>query len=168
MSYSEEGLFTLSPIIDLWLPGTLEMDDSSSWLLASWRDFVDLFPFKNVASFILFSFFYSTFSLSLSGSITINRDFSFIIYRYYLVRSWRKAMLKYRRLFIISTMFISSAIWARASSILCIFIVFLPLHFLHLRQSGKQSSMYSYMLHHLVGSMNDPAVLELLSLSESS
>ena len=158
----------MSHFIDLWLPGILDIDDSSSWLLASWRDFVDLFPFKNVASFILLSFFYSTFSLSLSRSITMNRDFSFIIYRYYLVRSCRKAMLKYRRLFMISTMFISSAIWARASSILSIFLVFLQLHLLHLRQLGIQSSMYSYMLHHFVGSMNDPAVLELLWLSESS
>ena len=146
-----------SPQFDLILPGTLEIDDSSSWLLASWSDLVDLLPFKNVSSFILFSFFYSTFCLSSFGLITINRDFSFIIDRYFFVRSWRRAMLKYLRLFMISTMFISSAICARASSILSIFFVFLQLQHLQRRQLGIVSSMYSHMLHHLVGLMNQAA-----------
>ena len=69
----------------------------------------------------------------------------------------------------ISTMFISSSIYSRANSIASIVLVFLQLHFLHLRQLGIASSKYSYMLHHLVGDMNETdAFLKLLWFSVSS
>ena len=69
----------------------------------------------------------------------------------------------------ISTMFISSSIYSRASSIASIVLVFLQLHFLHLRQLGIASSKYSYMLHHFVGDMNETdAFFILLEPSISS